>query len=126
MVSSQVKLLALLVVWIAMLASYSNSFDIGFQFDDIHTIQANPYVRSLKSVPRFFVDPKTSSFRPENSGYRPMTTTALALGYALAPENFLGYQVSRSLFIFAPPFRFDMSKAENDFAKAKDQMGLIH
>ncbi|MBI2605949.1 MAG: tetratricopeptide repeat protein [Deltaproteobacteria bacterium] len=89
----RVKLLALLVVWIAMLASYSNSFDIGFQFDDIHTIQANPYVRSPGNIPKYFSDPKTTSFRPENSGYRPMTTTALAVGYAIAPENFWGYHL---------------------------------
>ena len=83
--------LAVLLIWIAGFAVYSNSYSIAFQFDDTHTVQMNLYVRSLSYIPQYFVDANTFSYRPENSGYRPMTTTALALGFWLSQLNTWGY-----------------------------------
>ncbi len=85
--------IAILLIWGAIFLSYSNSFTISFQFDDTHTVQSNIYIRSLKHIPRYFIDPQTSSYRPENSGYRPMTTTALALGFALSQLSTWGYHL---------------------------------
>lgn len=84
---------AVLGIWLATFLAYSNSFTIAFQFDDSHTVQMNLYVRSLKNIPQYFVDSKTFSYRPENSGYRPMTTTALALGFALSQNQTWGYHL---------------------------------
>lgn len=88
-------LVAVLVIWAAAFLAYSNSFTIGFQFDDTHTVQSNIYVRSLKYVPRYFIDPDTSSYRPENSGYRPMTTLFLALGFQLSHVEPWGYHLMK-------------------------------
>ncbi|MEW6057818.1 MAG: tetratricopeptide repeat protein [Bdellovibrionota bacterium] len=92
--SRRVRLfLAVSALWIAIGLTYSNSFTIAFQFDDTHTVQSNLYIRSLKHLPRFFVDSKTYSYRPENSGYRPMTTTAVAFGFALSKLETWGYHL---------------------------------
>jgi len=89
--------LCVLVIWVAGFLAYSNSFSIAFQFDDTHTVQSNMYVRSLKYIPQYFLDAKTYSYRPENSGYRPMTTVALALGFALSQMNTWGYHLIKLL-----------------------------
>jgi tetratricopeptide (TPR) repeat protein len=85
--------LAILAIWAAGFITYSNGFSIAFQFDDTHTVQSNMYVRSLRYIPLYFVDAKTFSYRPENSGYRPMTTTALALGFQLSHMDTWGYHL---------------------------------
>ena len=53
------RLPALLALVIAL--AYSNGLTIGFHFDDWHALQQNPFVRSLANLPRFFVDPNTTS-----------------------------------------------------------------
>jgi len=35
--------------------AYVNHFDNGFHFDDGHTIEDNPYIKSIKNVPLFFM-----------------------------------------------------------------------
>jgi hypothetical protein len=60
------------------------------------------------------------------NGGRLPTESAMTVAKIVPPiiaKN--GTEVSRSLLIFAPPFRFDMSKAENDFAAAKDQIDAL-
>jgi len=77
---------------IAVGLAYCNSFHNGFHFDDYHTIVNNPYIRSLKNVPRFFTDARTFSVLPENRTYRPIVSTSLAfdywLGHGLNPVFF--------------------------------------
>jgi uncharacterized protein (TIGR02996 family) len=75
--------IALVVLLLAIIATYANSFDNGFHFDDFHTVVDNPAVRSLKNVPRFFADATTFSVLPANRTYRPMVSAGLALDYAL-------------------------------------------
>lgn len=77
------------MVWIA----YSNSLSIEFNYDDTHTIESNPSIRSLSNLPSFFTDPRTFSYRPENSLYRPMATTAVAAGYAISGLETWGYHL---------------------------------
>jgi tetratricopeptide (TPR) repeat protein len=66
------------------LAAYANHFYNGFHFDDGYTILQNPYIRSLRNVPRFFTDAAWSSSIPELARYRPIVTTSLALDYWLS------------------------------------------
>ncbi len=73
----------LAAIVLAVCAVYSNSFHNSFHFDDFHTIVDNPYIRSLRNVPRFFTDASTFSVLPANRTYRPMVTASLALDYAL-------------------------------------------
>jgi Tfp pilus assembly protein PilF len=70
---------ALLLVVIA----YANSFRNSFHFDDSHVVENNLYIRSLRNVPRFFVDAHTFSSLPQNSTYRPLVSLTLAIDYAL-------------------------------------------
>ncbi len=79
--SKQFILLAVLVT--AVTVTYANHFGNSFHFDDSHTIQDNPYIRSLKNLPRFFTDTTTFSVLPANRTYRPFVSASLALDYAL-------------------------------------------
>src|SRR5262249_38841541 len=60
------------------LAAYANHFENGFHFDDGRTILQNPYIRSLRNIPRFF----TST--PELAQYHPVVSTSLAFDYWLS------------------------------------------
>lgn len=71
------------ILILAVCAVYSNSFQNSFHFDDSHTILENPYIRSLRNVPRFFTDTTTFSVLPANRTYRPFVSASLALDYAL-------------------------------------------
>jgi tetratricopeptide (TPR) repeat protein len=64
--------------------AYGNHFRNGFHFDDSHAIVDNPYIRSLKNIPRFFTDADTFSVLPANRSYRPVVSVSLALDYWLA------------------------------------------
>jgi uncharacterized protein (TIGR02996 family) len=72
-----------LVLLLAILLAYANSFHNQFHFDDFHTVTDNPAIRSLKNVPRFFVDTSMFSVLPANRTYRPVVSTSLAIDYAL-------------------------------------------
>jgi Flp pilus assembly protein TadD len=66
------------------LAAYSNSFGNPFQFDDLHSIVDNPYVRSLKHVPTYFADARTFTRFLPNADYRPLLQVTYAIDYAIA------------------------------------------
>ncbi|MGD0868521.1 MAG: tetratricopeptide repeat protein [Bryobacteraceae bacterium] len=72
-----------LLLLAAVLAAYSNHFHNDFHFDDSPAIQHNPAIRDPRMIPRFFVDPKLFSAKPEQRMYRPVTTASLALDYWL-------------------------------------------
>lgn len=67
-----------------LVGAYSNSFQNSFHFDDLHVVEGNLYLRSLKNVPLFFRDALTFSSLPANATYRPLVTTSLAFDYWLA------------------------------------------
>ena len=68
---------------LALIITYSNHFYNAFQFDDFHTIVNNSFIRDTKNIPLFFKDTQTFGYLPANQGYRPMTTTTLAIDYWL-------------------------------------------
>lgn len=63
---------------------YAGSIGGTFALDDSHTIQSNPWVRSLRNVPRFFTDPTTFSTLSTNVDYRPVLQTTYALSHELS------------------------------------------
>jgi len=67
----------------ALLAAYTNHFENGFHFDDVHTVTGNPFIRDLSNIPRFFTDPAMFSTLPDHQVYRPVTLLTLALDYRL-------------------------------------------
>src|SRR6516165_4523514 len=76
--SVAVGLLALI-----LLATYSNHFQNSFHFDDAHTIVNNAAIRELQNIPLFFRDAATFSSLPSNQSYRPLVSTLLAIDYSL-------------------------------------------
>src|SRR6267143_703295 len=73
---------ALLAALIAV--AYSNSFGIGFHFDDIGGIAENPSVTSLRNIPGYFTDPFMLTMTRENVDVRPVLQTTFALNYAIS------------------------------------------
>ena len=61
-------------------AVYANGLTIPFQFDDEHALEHNPAIRSLANIPRFFVDPNTSTVLRENKDLRPVLEEILRQG----------------------------------------------
>jgi hypothetical protein len=81
------------VAAVAIAAAYSNALNIGFHFDDWHVLQDNPHVRTLRSIPRFFVDPDTTTILHENKDLRPVLMTTFALNYAISGDATWSYHV---------------------------------
>ncbi len=75
--------MAVALVFAAVTLAYANHFENGFHFDDFHTINNNPYVRSLHNAWLFFRDPTTFSVLPANRTYRPLVTLSVAFDYWL-------------------------------------------
>jgi Flp pilus assembly protein TadD len=73
---------------LAVALAYANSLGNEFALDDGHSIQSNAWVRSLRHVPRYFIDASTFSTLCGHVDYRPLLQTTYALDYALA-----GYDV---------------------------------
>ena len=72
-----------IIFFICLFLTYSNHFNNGFHFDDAQTIVDNVHIRTLKNIPRFFVDPRMFSSLPDHWGLRPVVTTTLAIDYWL-------------------------------------------
>jgi tetratricopeptide (TPR) repeat protein len=71
------------LLFLAVVAAYSNHFHNSFHFDDAHTVTNNLFIRDLRYVPRFFVDGTTFSSLPTNQSWRPLVSTSLALDFRL-------------------------------------------
>src|ERR1700761_8858358 len=66
------------------LATYANFFHNAFQFDDIHAIVNNSFLRSLRNIPLFFRDGTTLDSLPANQAYRPLLAVTFAIDYWLS------------------------------------------
>lgn len=76
------------LVWIALLFGapfvvYSNNYRHAFHLDDAYTLVTNPSVRSLSTVPRYFVDPGTYTSVREQADYRPILQVTYAINYRM-------------------------------------------
>src|ERR1700722_16534306 len=107
MAFQRIRVAALLLL-VAVTLAYSNHFQNDFHFDDFHTVNNNPYIRSLRNAKLFFTDPSTFSILPANRTYRPLVTLSLAvdywLGSGLKPfyfhlDTFLWYLVQLALMM---------------------------
>src|ERR1700721_1569838 len=121
-----IRVAALLLLLVVALA-YSNHFQNDFPFDDFHTVNNNPYIRSLHNAKLFFTDPSTFSVLPANRTYRPLVTLSLAvdywLGSGLKPfyfhlDMFLWYlvQLALMLALFGHILRFASTEPLTDWA----------
>ena len=84
----QSLLLVLLTVMV-----YANSVDNGFHFDDHHSVERNPAIRSLSQIPGYFLDAGDFSADPDVSMYRPTLLISYAINYAVGGGDPIGYHV---------------------------------
>jgi hypothetical protein len=79
----------LLLITLAALAAYHNSFSGPFIFDDIAAILDNPSIRHLWPITNALTPPLSSA----GANGRPMVNLSLAINYALGGTNVVGYHV---------------------------------
>jgi protein O-mannosyl-transferase len=65
-------------------AAYANGLDVPFVFDDWHTIEQNPAIRSPSRLLAYFVDPDTTTILRENKDLRPLLLATMAFNYQLS------------------------------------------
>lgn len=75
------RTLHLLLLLIVCFAIYSNNYRHAYHLDSGYTILNNPAVRSLATVPRYFVDPATYTSLRAQVDYRPLLQVSYALNY---------------------------------------------
>ena len=91
----------ILVLALAVAATYSNTLRNGFHLDDLYRIRDNPEIRSVSPVLRHFTDPGTisgsrgvsESALNQIGQYRPLLPLSLSLNYALGGLDLPGYHV---------------------------------
>lgn len=87
-----------MVVGIAYASGIANSLRYStFHFDDSHSVEANLAIRSIWNIPQFWLDPRTSSFIPENRVYRPMVYTLYSFCWALGGGKTWPFHVMKLL-----------------------------
>ena len=74
-------------------ATYINSLDNSFHFDDNHSIVENHHLRTLQNVPQFFLDSNTFSNESTMGMYRPLLQVTFALNYAWGRYEVGGYRI---------------------------------
>ena len=85
------SILAIIVFLAATFAAYVPAFNSGYNFDDKPLLERNPYVKSLKNIPLFFVS--TEARVPwthgdlQNDIYRPLQSASFALSFNLWGDN---------------------------------------
>ena len=81
--------------------SYSNSFSIGFNFDDAYGIVENTAIRSLRNMPSFFVDPRAVWTESTQVDLRPVVMCSYAVNYAISGLNTWSYHLFNLLIHFS-------------------------
>ena len=93
--------LPILVLALAVAATYSNTLMNEFHLDDLYRIRDNPEIRRVSPVLRHFTDPGTisgsrgvsESALNQIGQYRPLLPLTLTLNYALGGLDLPGYHV---------------------------------
>ena len=80
-------------VLVVTAATYANSVDNSFHFDDEHSLTENPHIRRLGNAVSFFADPQTFSRNPGSEMYRPLVVLSYALNYRFGELKPRGYHL---------------------------------
>jgi protein O-mannosyl-transferase len=83
MKSNRFLLVLAAILITAIVITYSNHFNNGFYFDDVHAIVNNAYIKDIGNIPLFFKDGRTLDSLPSNQTYRPFLVTTFAFDYWL-------------------------------------------
>ncbi|MBM4043947.1 MAG: tetratricopeptide repeat protein [Planctomycetes bacterium] len=89
------QLRVLLLISLAAALPYLNALRGEFLSDDVRFVAQNPFIRSLRNVPSFFVSNESSDYTRDM--YRPVRTASFALDYALWGLTPVGYHVTNIL-----------------------------
>ena len=73
-------------------AVYANALGNPFHFDDLHSIEHNPHIRSIANLPDFFADPQTFSSERQGMMFRPLLLTTYALNWEVGDDNPAGFR----------------------------------
>lgn len=87
------------LLWLGFLiaAVYAASINASYHFDDSHSVESNPAVRSIANIPSFWADGKTSSFIPENRVYRPLVYTFYSFCWAIGGGKTWPFHIMKML-----------------------------
>ena len=88
-----VLLFQVVALAVAVLAVYSGGLQNAFQYDDIHSLVENPHVRSVDSIPQFFLRSDLFSVDPKSGMYRPLVLVSYALNHAIGGYQVFGYHL---------------------------------
>ena len=95
---------SLIVITLALLIFYSNSFTTHWHYDDFHHIKENINIRKTSNIPMFFKDATTFSRNPQTRMYRPLLMATHAINYQMGLSttrdgyNVVPYHVTNFLF----------------------------
>ena len=91
---------AALLIFLAVLAVYSNSINSAFHMDDYGQIVENGHISSLENLTRFFTGTRDAAGFREGNGYRPVTTLSFAVSYGISGLKPWGYHLINLLVHF--------------------------
>ena len=83
---------AYLTLAVLAVVVYVNALDNPFQYDDKHSVQYNPSIRSLANIPEYFSDLNSFSSDPRGAMFRPLLLVTYALNYAVHGQRVAGYR----------------------------------
>src|SRR4030042_6534777 len=77
---------------------YSNSFESPFQYDDVHSLVVNPYLKDPANLLKLFWTPVMGSgLVKETSSYRPLLLATYCLNFYLGGMNIFGYHLLNTI-----------------------------
>src|SRR4030043_1647576 len=91
-------LLPCLIIITLSLVVYSNSFESTFQYDDVHSLVVNPYLKDPANLLKLFWTPEMGSgLVKETSSYRPLLLVTYGLNFYLGGMNVFGYHLLNTI-----------------------------
>jgi tetratricopeptide (TPR) repeat protein len=98
---------------------YAGTLAHPFHYDDRHSIQYNPHLRSLAKIPEYFTDLHTFSSDSRGTMFRPLVLISYALNYALGGQDPRGYRlVNLGLHVFCATLLFAWLRRALDWQSA--------
>jgi len=86
---------AVVLLGIIVLISYANSLGNGFVWDDVSSVQHNPYIQHIRHIPKLFVTDQHIAGRGEGNFYRPLVSLSFAADHAVwGLKNPFGYHLT--------------------------------
>ncbi|MDA0337908.1 MAG: hypothetical protein O2782_22295, partial [bacterium] len=73
---------AVVVIAVAVVATFANVFGNSWHYDDLHAITQNPHLQSLQDPLRFLLDPTQFSRDADKAMFRPLLLISFALNFA--------------------------------------------